>query len=319
MYEKVTTLFRRAQKHHYPKPTSLPEAAILGLKPHQLYPERDKLRADFFKRVRLELLTKQTPIASMGSCFAREVKDYLVTNGYNYVQTATGPNARHGSAAWDRVYNTFCIGQEFERALGTFSPAEPYWKKGSELVDPYRKAVRWPGPEAMEAELAEHKRTAALALTTAEIVVLTIGVNEIWYAIEDGAVFFQVPPAGVFDPKRHAFRLATVEENFANLQRAHELLRQANPTAKMIVTVSPVPLRATFRDDADAVSATAESKATLLVATREFVRQSEDVYYFPSYEIALNTTPEPFEVDARHVKREVVTQIMEVFDYQFIK
>jgi len=314
------SLFRRKHREKAPRPAPapLPETTILGLATHQLYPDRAHLGTEFFKRGRLGLLDKRTPIASMGSCFAREVKDWLVANGYAYVQTAGGPNARHGSAAWDRVYNTFCIRQEFERALGAFEPRERFWRTGGALADPYRKAVRWADEPAMAADLAEHRRTAALALTTAEFVVLTIGVNEIWYAVDDGAVFFQVPPSDVFDPKRHAFRLATVAENTANLHRAHELLRQANPKAQMIVTVSPVPLRATFREDADAVTATFESKATLLVAVRQFVRESQGVHYFPSYEIAL-TSPEPFEDDLRHVKREVVGRIMDVFEHRFAR
>jgi hypothetical protein len=309
--------FRRARKER-PRPKAPPPTAGLGLAPHQIYPELTRRTPEFFKTVRLGLLTKETPIASMGSCFAREVKEYLVAAGYNYVQTATGPNARHGSASWDRVYNTFCIRQEFERALGSFAPRETFWKKGEELLDPYRKTVRWADADAMAAELAEHRRTAALALTTAEVVVLTVGVNEIWYSLEDGSVFFQVPPTEVVDRKRHAFRAATVPENVANLRRAHELLKAANPRAKMIVTVSPVPLHATFRDDADVISATAESKAILLVAVKEFVRGAADVHYFPSYEIA-HSVPEPFEEDGRHVRRDVVRRIMEVFDHRFVK
>jgi hypothetical protein len=301
-----------------PAPGPLPEATILGLAPHQLYPDRARLTPAFFQRERLGLLTKRTPIASMGSCFAREVKEWLVANEYAYVQTATGPNARHGSAAWDRVYNTFCIRQEFERALGSFAPRERFWRTGGALADPYRKAVKWADEVAMDAELAEHRRTAALALKTAEFIVLTIGVNEVWHSTDEDAVFFQVPPADVFDAKRHAFRLATVAENVANLHRARELLAAANPSAQMIVTVSPVPLRATFRNDADAVTATAESKATLLVATRQFVREARGVHYFPSYEIVLSTR-EPFEDDGRHVKRDVVARVMEVFEHTFVR
>ncbi len=255
----------------------------------------------------------------MGSCFAREVKNHLVARGFNYVQTAEGPNARHGSAAWDRVYNTFCIRQEFERALDTFAPAEGCWESKGRLFDPHRKAVRWRSPEHREEELAEHRRTAALALTSAEVIVLTLGVNEVWYSREDGSVFFQVPPADVFDPERHGFRLATVEENVRNLERVEALLDQVNPGARLILTVSPVPLRATFRHDTDAVCASFESKATLLVATREFVRRSERAYYFPSYEIVLAAVPQPFEEDGRHVRPETVAAVMDVFEYQFLR
>jgi hypothetical protein len=49
------------------------------------------------------------------------------------------------------------------------------------------------------------------------------------------------------------------------------------------------------------------------------VRRSPNAYYFPGYEITWATIPDPFLEDARHVKREVVHRVMEVFDYQFMK
>ena len=302
-----------------PKPPRiLPETTILGLRPEQIYPTAEYLNPDFFACTRHQLLTKETPIASMGSCFAREVKNYLVGRGFNYIQTAKGRAARQGSASWDRVYNTFCIRQEFERALGSFDPVEKVWHSGGQLLDPYRKQIVWSDLADREAELAEHRRTASAALSAADVFIVTVGVNEIWHNREDGAVFYQVPPADVFDAKRHLFRLATVEENVANLHRVEELLLGANPKCRFIVTVSPVPLRATFRDDCDVVSASFESKATLLVAVKQFIRESKAAYYFPSYEIVLAASPQPFREDARHVRTEVVAEVMRVFEQQFM-
>jgi len=296
-----------------------PEAAILKLLPHQFYPDKKHLTPEFFKNVRYGLLSKDMPIASMGSCFAREVKDYLVEKGYNYIQVAQGPDGRHASAAWGRVYNTFCIRQEFERALGGFEPVETHWLVGGQLQDPYRTHVLWKNGETMAEELAEHKRTASIALRTAQAMVITIGINEIWYNREDGAVFFHVPPADAFDPSRHAFRLGTFQENLANLERVYELLQQVNPDCKLIVSMSPVPLRTTFREDADVVVASIETKSLLLAVTKEFVRRSPNAYYFPGYEITHASVKDPFEMDARHVRREVIHKVMEIFDYQFLK
>jgi hypothetical protein len=87
----------------------------------------------------------------------------------------------------------------------------------------------------------------------------------------------------------------------------------------MIVSVSPVPLRATFRDDCDVISASFETKCLLLAVTKQFVRACPNAHYFPGYEITWATIDDPFEDDARHVRREVVHRVMDVFDYQFIK
>lgn len=293
-----------------------PEIEILDLKPRDLYPDGRRLRPDFFLDERHGLMTRETPVASIGSCFAREIKDYLVERGYNYLQTATGKNARHGSAAWDRVYNTFCLLQEFERALGGFDPHERYWQLEERVLDPYRKKVVWESVEQAEEELERHRVTAREALTRAEILVVTVGLTEIWYSKVDGSVFFQVPPVGIFDPDIHAFRNSSVEENAANLEAIHRLMAAANPECRIIITVSPVPLRATFRQQNVVISNTV-SKATLVVATHQFVANHDNVYYFPSYELVTTGIRRAFESDNRHVRRQAVREIMRVFESMF--
>ncbi|MGD8953540.1 MAG: GSCFA family protein, partial [Desulfobacterales bacterium] len=46
-------------------------------------------------------ITRETPIASMGSCFAREIRKVLLKEGYSYITEETHhPAAIHASAAW---------------------------------------------------------------------------------------------------------------------------------------------------------------------------------------------------------------------------
>jgi len=61
----------------------------------------------------------------MGSCFAREIKNYLIKNKYNYLVDENNKNCwidkelfpgdsgmskyEHGSIAWERVYHNECI------------------------------------------------------------------------------------------------------------------------------------------------------------------------------------------------------------------
>lgn len=319
----VAARIRRAVQMAHPRrvdPRIYDEVGILRLEAHQIYPPGEELNPDFFLGERHRLIDKSTPIASIGSCFAREVKDHLVRSGFNYLQTADGPHARHGSAAWDRVYNTFCLRQEFERALGDFDPRTAAWVlPDGRRLDPYRKGVTWASPAAQAAELEAHRRTARKAFVECEALVVTVGLNEIWYDRQSGDVFFQVPPRALFDEAQHGFRTATVDENLANLERMHDLLQATNPGCRMLVTVSPVPLRATFRKTHNVVVSNVESKSTLLVATKAFVaRHPETVFYFPSYEIVQTAVTEPFELDNRHVKRSTVAQIMRVFEHAFL-
>ena len=157
-------------------------------------------------------------------------------------------------------------------------------------------------------------------LETTQIMVITIGVNEIWFNRDDGAVFFQYPK-GNYDRDRHGFRCATVEENVENLEVCLSLLQGYNPECKIVLSVSPVPLTWTFRKDCDVVQATAESKATLLLAAKKFAAEHpSDVFYFPSYEIVtMASRGHGFKRDNRHVNPMTVDAIMDVFEHNFCR
>ncbi|MBT8486947.1 MAG: GSCFA domain-containing protein [Phycisphaerales bacterium] len=311
-----------------PDRRGLSEVKLLKLEPWRLYPRGDDLATGFLapppsgetSGVRI---TRQTPIASIGSCFAREIKHWLQANGYAFIETATGPCTQAGSARYDRVYNTFTLRQEFERAFGVFEPVEDRWDFIDEdgkrrLLDPHRKGVAWESEEEMAAELAEHKANVRQAFSTADILIMTIGQAEIWYHRADGSVYPLVPPVQVYDPASHAFRMTTYEENLANLERVFDLFTANNGGGHVIITVSPVPLRATFRPMNSLIANTA-TKSMLRAVVDAFVTAHPDrVTYFPAYEIITLTEPDAYEDDNRHVRPVAVDHIMKLFERWFV-
>ena len=110
-----------------------------------------------------------------------------------------------------------------------------------------------------------------------------------------------MPPPEVFDESRHEHALLSVDENVDNLRRFYETARAVNPQLRLIVTLSPVPLLATFADR-HAVVSDAVSKATLRVALDVFCREHREVIYFPSYEIATRMPDWPYQKDNRHIR-----------------
>ena len=84
-----------------------------------------------------------------------------------------------------------------------------------------------------------------------------------------------------------------------------------------MLTVSPVPLGRTFTD-LDVVVANVESKCLLRTAAGEMARRFENVHYFPSFEIC-GASGEVYEDDGRHVRRNVVQQIVRLFTAQHRK
>ena len=142
-----------------------------------------------------------------------------------------------------------------------------------------------------------------------------MGLSEVWYNRDTGNVYWRGIPRLEFDPKRHGFRVTTVEENRENLERIYSIIRAKRPGATIILTLSPVPLVATFRP-VSCITANVVSKAVLRVAVDELMRENgtdPELHYWPSYEIVKEYCREPYDDDNRHVKPEIVSRIMDAF------
>jgi hypothetical protein len=237
-------------------------------------------------------ISPSTPIASMGSCFAREIKRRLVQRDYNYITEETyHPASLHASAAWERVYSTHCMRQIFDYTFEQWNPDLRWWlaPESKKIQDPYRRVILYDNLKAAEEDFEQHRIHSRRALEKAEVLILTLGLTEIWQDTIDGAVICL--PAGPYvkeggDMSRYRFRVSRYEENLKNLERIHEIMSARNPECKILITVSPVNLWATFRQDIDVISASCNSKATLRAAADEFTVRHENVYYFPAFEMA---------------------------------
>jgi hypothetical protein len=237
-------------------------------------------------------ISQSTPIASMGSCFAREIKRRLIQHDYNYITEETyHPASLHASAAWERVYSTHCMRQIFEYTFESWKPDLRWWTapQSNKVQDPYRRVILYDNLKEAEADFAQHRRHSRSALQKAAVLILTLGLTEIWQDTNDGSVISL--PAGPYvneggDMSRYRFRVSRYEENLKNLERIYEIMAAYNPDCNILITVSPVNLWATFRRDIDVISASCNSKATLRAVADEFTVRHENVYYFPAFEMA---------------------------------
>ena len=228
------------------------------------------------------LIHPSTPIASMGSCFAREIKRRLIQRDYNYITEETyHPASLHASAAWERVYSTHCMRQIFEYTFEDWQPHLRWWTapQSKKVQDPYRRVILYETLKQAETDFEQHRDHSRKALQKAEVLILTLGLTEIWQDTTDGCVICL--PAGPYvseggDMSRYRFRVSRYEENLTNLERIYEIMAANNPDCKILVTVSPVNLWATFRQDIDVISASCNSKATLRAVADEFTVRHEN-------------------------------------------
>lgn len=270
-------------------------------------------------------IDKATPIASMGSCFAREIRKVLLKHEYNYILEETDKWAAcHASAAWERTYNTFSMRQIFDYTFNEFSPETRWWisPDTGQVQDPYRRIILYDSIDQAEADFKSHIEYSQKAIKRARVFILTLGLTEIWEDVRDKSVICL--PSGPYvneggDMSDYRFRVSRYRENLDNLDSIYHTLKRNNPDCKLIVTVSPVHLWATFRDDMDVISANCNSKSTLRAAADEFVGNYKDVFYFPSYEIAtsfnqlMNKSPFVTGKENFHINQETVELIMKHF------
>jgi hypothetical protein len=276
-------------------------------------------------------------LASAGSCFAQRISDALRSAGYNYLVLEEGPpflaaedkrSMNYGvySARYGNVYTTLQLVQLFRRAFGRFNPGEPVWRnQEGGYVDPYRPAVQ-PGGFVSESECLWDRRAHLDAVRRmfleTDVFIFTLGLTECWLSALDGAVFPICPGSGlggIYDSSRHLFHNFSVEEVAAHLETFVNELQQVNAGAKIILTVSPVPLMATF-EPRHVLQSTVYSKSVLRVACEQIVRRHSHVHYFASYEIvtASGDSQSYFQADRRTVTDIAVAHVMDCFCRQFM-
>jgi hypothetical protein len=143
-----------------------------------------------------------------------------------------------------------------------------------------------------------------------------MGLTEGWENNQDGTMFAVAPGtvAGTYDPSRHVFRNLRAAEISADMLAFWERLRTVNPRARVLLTVSPVPLAATATQN-HVLVATTYSKSVLRAVAGELAEDIDDIYYFPSYEI-ISSHPARgmfFEPDLRNVNLFGVNFVMTNF------
>lgn len=278
-------------------------------------------------------------IASAGSCFAQRIAEALrdPNNGYNYMITETGPTFLPASVLHDmgygvytartgNVYTSLQLKQLFDRAFGRFNPVEPLWHDASgKFIDPFRPSVQ-PGGFYSEQECLSDRKSHLAAVKAMfenlDVFVFTLGLTECWFSLEDGAVFPICPGSGLggeFDALRHSYKNLRVDEVVKNLENFLESLAEVNPSAQIILTVSPVPLAATI-ESRHVLQSTTYSKSVLRVACEEVIRRFNHVHYFASYEIVTATgdSLSYFEIDRRSVTKVAVDHVLDCFREQYM-
>ncbi len=132
------------------------------------------------------------------------------------------------------------------------------------------------------------KDNALQIIRNSDVFILTLGVAPAFFDRTTGA--FVLPRPSALNSRvlaeKYLFRTTTVKENVDNVLYLIEFIRSISPDMKIIVTVSPVPLLASFEYES-AVQADCLSKSTMRLVAHEVVNGSNisNILYWPSFEV----------------------------------
>lgn len=273
---------------------------------------------------------KETKVSTAGSCFAQHIAKTMAKNGLCYHVTETGPaemtpedreKQTYGlfSARYGNIYSPRQLLQLIHRAYGRFASVHSVWEaRGGGYLDPFRPnlGVTFPSPEAVLADRESHLAAVRQMFETLDVFVFTLGLTECWTDRRDGTAFPVAPGvvAQGVDAATIEFRNFDSTTVHADMVAFLQELKRVNPACKVILTVSPVPLIATYSEN-DALTATTYSKSVLRAVAGELESAYGFVHYFPSFEIITGNHSRGayFEPDLRSVRAEGVAHVMRIF------
>ena len=207
-------------------------------------------------------LSRSDLIATAGSCFAQHMRERLQARGASYLDLEPAPpifssasEARRWgyglfSCRYGNIYTTRQLLQLFDEAFGARTPLERVWERDGRFYDAMRPGVDPVGHQDADVVLSLrdiHLAAVRQMFSRLNVFLFTLGLTEGWENLEDGTMLSVAPGtlAGSYDPDRYALRNLRHAEVHADLIGFLDRLRTVNSEARVLLTVSPVPLTAT--------------------------------------------------------------------------
>jgi tetratricopeptide (TPR) repeat protein len=234
------------------------------------YPETQDFTGDLRKLIRNHIavnlnsapkfIDKATRFFTMGSCFARNLSKNLTESGYtsHHMEISEYINTTFANRVFVDWLRDADIDPTIRSRLVELLP--PGWSKENTLQ----------------------------AIKSSNVFILTLGVAPAFFDRDTGS--FVLPRPSALNSRalaeKYLFRTTSVKDNVDNVLYLIDFIRSVSPGIKIVVTVSPVPLLASFEFES-AVQADCLSKSTMRLVAHEVVNNSNlpDIFYWPSFEI----------------------------------
>ncbi len=243
----------------------------------------------------------QSEIGLIGSCFVENISEKL-----SYYKFSNWHNP-HGI-----LFNPLAI----EKALLDISQNKKYDETmlfyENEVWHSWHHHSDFSASSSSEtiANINARIQKTAKSLNNTSHLIFTLGTAWVYHHIETDQI---VANCHKIPQKQFIKRILSVAEIVTSLQKSIALVTEMNPEIQVLFTLSPV------RHLKDGMLANSQSKAQLLTAIHEVVRNSDSLY-FPAYEIVLDDLRDYrfYNTDMVHPNQTAIDYIWELFKETWI-
>jgi hypothetical protein len=254
----------------------------------------------------------------IGSCFARNIELELIYRNISVLsKRIIAPKVEFRMRPTGAVnkYTTASMLNEFEWVLKPPPPQDVLVETDGGWVD-----YQLHGATSVSLDRGIERRRYMTGdyfarLRQANVLIMTLGYVETWFDNASGFYLNWAPSRAEVrkNPGRFHLERTDVATNLKHLVKIREIMSSFRRGCRIVVTVSPVPMTASFLGG-DIMVANMYSKSTLRVAAQLFADAYADVEYFPSYELVMLSRRESaFASDWIHVKDDCIRHNIDTF------
>ncbi len=265
-------------------------------------------------------IKRSDEIFTIGSCFARNIEIALKKQNFSvpsgdvkFPQEELWPGTGLHSGLLNK-YTPQAILNELEYIFNDSYKAEDFLIEGNnkKFVDMQLHSNQGTTFERGIERRQQIKSMVKNFVTTADMIVVTLGLVEVWWDSVNEVYLNEMPSKALIDKYENRFFFETMspDQVFESVSNIIKLLKtHMKENAWVMLTVSPVPLARTFRDK-DVITANMYSKSLLRVAAELESEKSDFVEYFPSYEsVMLSNRGDTWQDDQIHVESSAIAKI----------
>lgn len=259
---------------------------------------------------------KDDLVFTIGSCFARNIEQHLVIEGFNVaVSQFEGLCAAEGVQVKSSTLNKFVVQSIVNELRWALVPGSEFpWESIVEVregrfLDMQLAAGLMPAPKQTMLGMRRAVLNYMKLIREARVIIITLGLAEAWFDKEYGIYMNSMPLKATADryEGRFEFHLLEYNEILNSLRELISILENfGHPDFRILLTVSPVALGSTLTLN-DAFVANTYSKAVQRAAVEQFCLEHPRVDYLPTYEsVTLSERSVAWREDGAHVSDDAV-------------